>query len=227
MGPEFEVAFFDVDGTLVQGNTWTGILRYPRINRLKITWLYMVTAVRYVLYRLYLLGQAQFRAGWIRGLAGLLKGWPEAEVNTLFAWLTEDYLRDHYRQDVIALLEKHKAQGSHIVLISSIFEGAAQRIAQRLGADGVIATRLETKNGAATGSIVGKVCIGRRRLDLIRAYLKKNGYPTTLSRCIAYADSYSDAPMLAAMGGAVAVYPDEELRAAALEQGWPIHENAA
>jgi HAD superfamily hydrolase (TIGR01490 family) len=219
----YKVAFFDIDGTLIRGTTWAGILQYPRMNRLKILGLQAATLPRRALLRLYLLGQARFRAGWIRGLAGLLKKWDREEVEKLFDWLANDYLVDHYHQEIIALLKNHQAQGTKIVLISTIFEEAAQKIADRLGAEGVIGTRLAFENNIATGRVRGKVAVGARRINFIRGYLKKHWEDVELVECIAYADSYIDAPMLAVMGAAVAVYPDDDLRAAAREQGWRIY----
>jgi HAD superfamily hydrolase (TIGR01490 family) len=219
----YEVAFFDIDGTLIQGDTWAGILHYPHINRLKVLGLQAATLPRLALLKVYLLGQARFRAGWIRGLAGLLKGWRREEVEELFDWLANNYLVDRYHEEVIALLRAHQAQGTKIVLISTIFEDAAQKIADRLGADGVIGTRLAFEQGIATGRVGGKVAVGSRRINFIRGYLKKHWEDVDLAECIAYADSYIDAPMLAMMGAAVAVYPDDDLRAAAREQGWRIY----
>ena len=43
-----------------------------------------------------------------------------------------------------------------------------------------------------------------------------------LSGVHGYADSYSDVPMLTAVGSPVATYPDDQLRAHALTQGWAI-----
>jgi phosphoserine phosphatase len=42
------------------------------------------------------------------------------------------------------------------------------------------------------------------------------------ARAIAYSDSASDIPLLAACGQAVAVNPDRRLRAHAVAAGWPI-----
>jgi hypothetical protein len=43
-----------------------------------------------------------------------------------------------------------------------------------------------------------------------------------LSECFAYSDSYTDVPMLRAVGNPSAVNPDSELRELAKENNWPI-----
>lgn len=204
---------------MIDGYLWEGILRYPEINRLKVLWLLATTLPRYGLFRLHILGGARFRAGWVRGLAGLLRGWRQEEIDRLFTWLANEYLLPFYREDVIAYVHQHKAAGQQVILLSTFFEEAAAKVADHLGADHAIGTRLAYKDNKATGRLSGKACVGSRKIDFVRQYLG----PTSLSRCIGYADSYTDAPLLAAMGQAVAVYPDAMLNSVATEQGWPIH----
>jgi HAD superfamily hydrolase (TIGR01490 family) len=218
--PKF--AFFNVDGTLIQGNTWTGVLAYPKINRLKLWRMQLVDLTRAATHELKLLGQARYRAGYIRSLAALVRGWPEEEVQALFHWLATDYLASRYRPDVLDLVQEHRSNGTQIVLISAIFKETLSEISRVVGADSVIGTSLAFKNGLATGRIKGKACVGLRKIDLIRIYLRKQNPSVDLSECIGYASSYSDAPLLAAMGLGVAVYPDPLLEVVAIEQRWPI-----
>ncbi|NJL92553.1 MAG: HAD-IB family hydrolase [Anaerolineae bacterium] len=220
--PDAKVVFFDVDGTLIHGNTWDGLLHHPQLRGYRRALLQLSTAPRYALFRAYLLSYSRYLGGRIRGIAGLLRGYSPAELDLIFAWLVEDFLADEYRQDVVFRLEQHVAQGDHVVLISAFFEQAIQHMAARLQAHAVIATSLELRSGVATGRIRGKVCVGPRRLDFIRTYLASYNPALTLSDCIAYADNYTDAPMMGAVGQAIAVYPDRHLLAAALEQGWQM-----
>ena len=56
----------------------------------------------------------------------------------------------------------------------------------------------------------------------VRRLAAERGYD--LRRCTAYSDSISDLPFLEAVGTAVAVNPDRELRRTAVERGWRIVE---
>jgi HAD superfamily hydrolase (TIGR01490 family) len=217
-------AFFELEGTLIQGTPWTGVLQYPGISRFKIARLLAFNVPRYLLFQTYLMGQARFRAGWIRGVAGLISQWPQSDVDKLFDWLANEYLVPYYREDIIGILKQHQQEDVQVVLITSFFEEAARKIAERFGATNAIGSRLNFKNGRATGRLKGKACVGQRKLDFVRTYLHEQGHDTNLKDCIGYANSYSDGALLAAMGEAVAIYPDSELRAAAKEQGWRIHE---
>ncbi|MFP4320995.1 MAG: HAD family hydrolase [Anaerolineales bacterium] len=219
-----KVAFVDVDGTLVSGNAWAGVLRYAHVPRLKVLLLFAYTLPRIVLHRLHLLGEVRFQAGWIRGLAWLLKGWSAADVEAFFSWLAQDFLHARYQIDMQTEMQQLAQQGTQIVLISLTFEGAVEHIAQHVGAQGAIGSRLQIVDGVCTGRLRGRACVGPRKLDFIRAYLSDHMPEVSPLECIAYADSYSDAVMLAAMGDAVAVAPDRQLRAAALEQNWRVQE---
>lgn len=220
--PTYEIAFFDLDGTIVFGNAWGGILRYPKVNPIKVFLVRSANVPRVIMRKLYLLGHARYRAGWIRGLAWLMQRWHRHEIETFSDWLANDYLKPLYQRDVIERLKAHQADGTRVILVTSFFEEAAHAVAQRLGADGVIATQLDYKDDRTTGFVLGNTSVGSRRLAYIRSYLEAHNLTVNLKDCIGYANSYLDAPMLAAMGHAVAVHPDKNLLAAAEEQGWEI-----
>ncbi len=216
-------ALFDVDGTLVNGHVWSGILDYPAVSRWQVRRLYMRAIPQLVLRRLYIRSETAFRDHWVRGLAGLLRGWSVEQLTELSEWIAADYLLPQYREDVIALLKQHKEAGHVVILVSTMFSDVLQQIARHLGADDWLGTALEIREGVLTGHIQGVSCVGPRKLDFVRTHLADRYPDISLGDCVAYADSYSDSTLLAAVGRPVAVYPDDELRTAALEQGWAIH----
>ena len=55
----------------------------------------------------------------------------------------------------------------------------------------------------------------------LQEHLEKSS-PIDWEASYGYADSYTDIPLLEAMGKPVAVYPDERLAAHARGQGWEI-----
>jgi phosphoserine phosphatase len=93
-----------------------------------------------------------------------------------------------------------------------------------VGADTGLGSQVEFRDGRCMGRIVGQTCSGLRKVDFARRYLEQHHPGLSLADCAAYADSRSDIPFLAGVGYPVAVYPDEAMRAAALEHGWPIYE---
>ena len=94
------------------------------------------------------------------------------------------------------------------------------RLATYLGATGVIANKLEFKDGHATGRLLRPVVAGPEKARLVREHARAKGHD--LDECFAYSDSYSDVPMLSVVGHPAAVNPDTKLTRLAKAYGWPI-----
>lgn len=217
------VALFDVDGTLVDGHVWGGILRYPAVSRWKVWRLYGRTLPALLRRKAKSLDETAFRDQWVRGLATLLRGWSVQQFAALSRWIATDFLRPTYRQDVVALLEQHREAGHQVILVSTMFSTVLEQIGRYLGAHDWLGSVLEIRDGRLTGRLVGESCVGPRKLAYVRQRLARYQPPVTLDACVAYADSLSDAALLAAVGHPTAVYPEPELRALALAQGWAVH----
>ena len=88
-----------------------------------------------------------------------------------------------------------------------------------LGADHVVATRMEEKDGRYTGQI-RYYAYAENKAKAIADLARKRGYD--LARSYAYSDSITDLSMLEAVGHPHAVNPDKDLRRAARERDWPV-----
>jgi phosphoserine phosphatase len=121
--------------------------------------------------------------------------------------------------DAAALIESHHAVGRDVVIVSSSGTEVVEPIGELLGADYVVATRMEVVDGRYTGT-VEFYCAGPNKAVAMRALAERNGYD--LADCYAYSDSYTDLPMLEAVGHPCAVNPDRALRREANTRGWPV-----
>src|SRR3546814_13000445 len=92
-------------------------------------------------------------------------------------------------------------------------------IGEMLGADRVIATRLEIADGKYTGEI-DYYAYAETKAEAIRELAESEGYD--LAHCYAYSDSVTDAPLLGTAGHPFAVNPDKALRKLAVENERPI-----
>ncbi len=218
-----QVALFDVDGTLVADRVWKGIINHPSVSQWRVRQLYARTMPRLAWLQVNPGYQTGFRDRWVRGLAQLLKGWTVEQVDEMAYWAAEIYLRPVYRDDVIRRLQDHKMRGNDVILVSTMFPAVLGKIASRIGADAWLGTEYAIDDGILTGEIVGESCVGPRKLDFVREYLSRSGTGSTLANCVAYADSFSDVPLLTAAEQACAVYPDDKLLAVARERGWEIY----
>jgi HAD superfamily hydrolase (TIGR01490 family) len=109
--------------------------------------------------------------------------------------------------------------GHEVVLVSGAPDFLTERLARHLGAIGVIANRLEIKDGYATGKLLRPIVAGPEKARLIREWARDRGHD--LSECFAYSDSYSDVPMLSVVGHPCAVNPDLRLAKLARTYAWP------
>ena len=92
-------------------------------------------------------------------------------------------------------------------------------IGAMLGADIVVASRLEVEDGKYTGDIE-YYAYGEEKARAIVELAELRGYD--LAECYGYSDSVTDVPMLEVVGHAYAVNPDKDLRKVAVANGWPV-----
>ena len=75
------------------------------------------------------------------------------------------------RDDVVARLREHQAQGHQTLLISASPTIYVRAIADRLGIDHVVATELEVIDGVVTGRYAGRNCRHEEKLARLLAWL--------------------------------------------------------
>ena len=122
------------------------------------------------------------------------------------------------------LLNDHAARGEDRVVVSASPIEIVERLAAALGLEGGIGTRSEIRDGRYTGNLAGEFCYREGKVAEVQRLADERGYD--LARSTAYSDSISDLPFLECVGTAVAVNPDNELRAHARRHGWRVVEIA-
>jgi fatty acyl-CoA reductase len=212
-------AFFDVDGTLVEGNV---VLYYVRI---RTQWMRPVQ-----------------RALWAAGFAMRVPGLVALDLasRTLFQeTLYREYQRFtpddlaargrlHFERDMVghlfpgalACIRAHREQGHRIVLVTGSLREIVAPLAEHVGATDLLAADLEVRDGAFTGALEGGALAGERKARAVTSYVDQHGLDA--SACHAYADSRDDIPMLAQVGHAHVVNPGGRLLRTAERAGWEI-----
>nr|WP_163512117.1 HAD-IB family hydrolase [Fodinicola acaciae] len=120
------------------------------------------------------------------------------------------------------LARLHLDAGQRVWLVTATPVELAQIIANRLNLTGALGTVSEVEDGRYTGRLLGEMLHGEAKAEAIRALAEREGLD--LSRCTAYSDSYNDMPMLTAVGRAVAINPDHDLREEARARGWKTYD---
>ncbi|KAF2776490.1 HAD-IB family hydrolase [Streptomyces sp. OM5714] len=120
----------------------------------------------------------------------------------------------------VAALERHRAAGDEVVLVSGSFEACLAPIAEDLGAGLVLCSDPRTApDGTYTGE-VGTSMIGVAKAEAVTKTIA--GLGVAASDCYAYGDHSSDLGMLGVVGHPVVVGEDTVLRDIARKQGWPV-----
>ncbi len=213
------VAFYDFDGTLVSGNVvkryaWYA-KRHPKLT--EAAWRYGKVALLVPVWlALDVLSRRLFNVVFFRQYRGLREDWLRSRSGAIFEGLIR---REQFRyaRERVAL---DKAAGYRTVLVTGGLDFAVSGAAGYFGFDDMLANRLAFKDGVATGEVVRPLLAGEEKASALRGYATARGFRMDEAR--AYSDSYSDLPMLRAVGKPVATNPAKRLRKAARANRWPI-----
>lgn len=152
-------------------------------------------------------------------MSQLCAGWDVATVREIVADTLHNIVDPLVYDEAVSLIDEHRLAGRDVIVVSASGAEVVEPIAAMLGADHVIATRMEIVDGRYSGQIE-YYAYAAEKARAIRELAQERGYD--LETSFAYSDSVTDVPMLEAVGHAFAVNPDRELRRTATERGWPV-----
>jgi HAD superfamily hydrolase (TIGR01490 family) len=148
----------------------------------------------------------------------LTRGWDREKIREIVREALEETVEPIIYAEALDLIEAHRAAGDRVYLVSASPEEIVQPLADHLGVDGAIASRAVVDGeGRYTGEMEF-YAYGPFKAEAIRDLAAHEGIDLGVSS--AYSDSYTDLPMLEAVGNPVAVNPDRVLAKVARERGW-------
>jgi HAD superfamily hydrolase (TIGR01490 family) len=163
-------------------------------------------------------GQMERIRDWV---GELTRGWPVERVTDIVTRYLDELILPYIYAEARSLIAAHRAAGQDVIIVSSSGHEVVDPIARLLGADSVIATRLQVAGGRYTGQ-VEFYAYGEAKAARVRELAAERGY--RLADCYAYSDSVTDLPLLQVVGHPHAVNPDRNLRRIAAQRGWPVLE---
>ena len=218
-GPQSLVAaVFDVDRTLVPVTTTERIfIRYLFRKRV----IGLGVAARTALFTLRALRHATpFEA--IRRQRAYLQGQSYEKMERLARECFERDIKPRISEAGLAAIREHKEQGHTIVLLSGSLDFLLRPLKEHVGAEHLIAARMEVVDGKLTGKIIGNYPFGSHKAALIQHFATEHGLD--FSRSTAYADHHSDHELLRLFGKPVVVNPRAKMREIARREGWIVKE---
>ncbi len=186
------VAAFDVDGTITTRDCVLPFLR--RIGSARALLTHLGTRPHRTLPGLLRGDRDAIKA---LATAATFRGRSEVEVRSVAADFAHHVHERWLRSEVVDRLRTHRANGDTIVLVSASYEVYLRPLAQLLGADGVLATRLAATNGVLTGKLDGPNCRGPEKVRRLHQWLDEQFGGRDLLRVVAYGDSPGDRELLA------------------------------
>jgi HAD superfamily hydrolase (TIGR01490 family) len=210
-------AFFDLDRTLIKRSSVLALAGTFRkrglISRVDLA----KSAFWQVLFVLRGASAERVRSAAEEGMK-ILKGFSVAEMESLVGDAMETVLRPLVYDEPINLVQRHRARGEKVYIVSATLQEIVQHIADDLGFDGAVGSTCEIVDGVYTGRTI-RATHGEGKAAAVRELAAAEGLD--LDASTAYSDSYSDVPFLEAVGHPVAANPDRKLRRIAQQRGWP------
>ncbi len=203
------VALFDLDGTLTWRDTLVGFIggylaRHPR-KSLRL-WRLAPAALRYWLggRDRGALKSAVLRMAMGGDSRAMVDAWADAYVAGLHA-------RHVFRPDALAVLERHRQAGDHLVLLSASPDLYVPRIGRLLGFERTLCTEITWRHEILDGGLATANRHGEEK-SVCLAWLRTQypGLPV-----MAYGNSASDLPHLRLTDGALLVNGNAGARRAA------------
>lgn len=214
MPPIRRAAIFDLDGTVIDCSSekkFAAHLIEKGVVRFK-------DFARWFAHMLADLPRDPARA--LKANRSYLRGKPIDLLRDAAAQFIEAEMKARIAADAYEAVNKRRADGDLILILSGSLDMLVAPIAAHLGADGYRASVLETADGIATGRLAALHPMGRHKATIAEEMAAQYGF--RLSEATAYADRRSDAALLKRVQTPIAVTPKRRLRWFASRAGWEI-----
>lgn len=211
-----ELVIFDVDGTIVRGQSQRLFLKYLlSVHKINLSF-YLKLMMWFVLYKL---GLVKDPKKTMEYAFSFLKGRPVEEITDLAHDFFEKVLKIYIYSDALDLIKEHRSLGREVTLVSNAAEPIVKELALYLNVKQYICTTLEIIDGHYTGKIEDTV-YGEHKTDMIEQFVKVHDW--NLNTAWAYGDHLSDQSLLSIVKHPVATNPSSSLSKIAHKKHWPI-----
>ena len=205
----------DMMGTLTTGSPVLGLVDWVRHNQSKMqAQLYMASIMpSYLIAKRGWIDWQTWAQGLMINSLKMVKNATPEKMKAVAEWAVEHDLWKKRREDGIARLQAHTAQGAQVYIASSVIEPIIEPFARRIGAQ-TIGTPVEYADGHVR--VAGELVAQERKIEQVLSRLGVDRVD------FAYGDTIQDVPLLEHADHPVAVYPDEALKTVAIGRGWEI-----
>lgn len=209
-------AFFDFDGTLLDGFSAFAFLR----DRAERSDLPLGEALRLVRTGVDASrGRTDFDV-FMRMGCEPFRGQDEAGLAELGERLYSSRLKAALYPEAVAIVAGHRARGHTVVLATSALPFQVEPAAREMGVEHILCTRLEARDGVCTGRVAGPIIWGHGKADAVRDFAAR--HDIDLAASFGYGNGDEDEEFLRAVGRPHPINPKPELARIAQAEGWPV-----
>lgn len=211
-------AFFDLDKTILATSASLALTQ-PLLNSGMITRMDIARGFHSQL-TYHLFDASHERSERVKdSLSEMVRGWSVAQFDAVVAEALTTYIEPMVYREALDAIAAHQAAGHDVIISSASADALVRPIMNMLGADGMIASVLEEKDGVYTG-VISHYNYGEAKATAARDLARRHGWD--LESSWAYSDSITDEPLLRVVGNPVAVNPDKALVRVARDEGWTV-----
>jgi HAD superfamily hydrolase (TIGR01490 family) len=215
------LAIFDVDNTIINGQSQKILLDYLYKKGIIPFYKYISILSLFYLYKVNLISNPSRIMSYAYSF---LKNKSDYDINLIINDFFSTELKKRFYDSIVKLINKHQEQGDRIILLSNSTNIIISKIAEHLGVNEFISSKLEIKNKTFSGRIEGEIVYGINKYKLILKYLGINDSTTNKIKAYFYTDHISDLPLLLNVSNPITVNPDNELLNIAKKNSWDILE---
>lgn len=210
------IAFYDLDHTILDGNSATHLVQEAHKRGVMSGKQYRHAVWLSILYKLHIGEPVRM----INRMLSWLNGLKEESIMNLSREIFHQMIKDTIRPEILETIREHRSRNGAVVLLSSASTPICQPVSQHLGLDEMICTCLESEDGILTGKTTGKLVYGAEKRIRMLDFCRKNDHDP--GDAWYYGDSYTDRHVMEAVGHPVAVFPDRKLLKLARQKHWKI-----
>jgi len=207
-----EVVFFDVDDTLIKGQSQKLFINFVWKRGLVSSWFYIRLMFWFLLYKLHIIKDPSKIA---THAFSFLNNKPRRELLGLVNLFFDQVLVHQFYEDALLVINDHQKEGRQIFLVSNAFDALVDRVASYVKADGYIATELRDEKSILSGEINGTINYGKAKAERVKEFCVKNNI--LLENSWGYADHVSDIEFLKLMKNPVVVNASKGFKEKAMD----------
>ena len=182
-----DIAFFDFDGTVTSKDSLFDFVRFAVGSRRFYLGLVVLSPIL-TAFKLHVISSQRTKE---RFMSHFFANCSDSEFRLVAEKYSVERIDRITRPDALDRIAWHQAQGHEVVIVSASMEDWLAKWCEKLHL-GLIATRMEEKNGKLTGKFATKNCSGVEKVNRIKERYELSEY----DRVFAYGNSRGDRQML-------------------------------